>query len=47
MFWRWEHGDVLDAFVVGLACTVGGIRIPALRGSGFGVHRGLLGLKKR
>ena len=46
MFWRWEHGDVLDAFVVGLACTVGGIRIPALRGSGFGVHRGLLKLKK-
>jgi len=47
MFWGWEHGDVLDAFVVGLASTVGGIRIPALRGCSFGVHRGLLRLKKR
>ena len=46
MFWGREHGDVLDAFVVGLASAVGGIRIPALGGCGFGVHRGLLRLKK-
>jgi hypothetical protein len=46
MFWWGEHGDVLDAFVVGLASSVGSIRIPAVRGGGFGVHRRLLEIKK-
>jgi hypothetical protein len=47
MFWRGEHGDVLDALVVGLAFAVGCIGIPALGGCGLGVHRGLLRLKKQ
>jgi hypothetical protein len=47
MLWRGKHGDVLDAFIVGLALAIGSIRVPTLRGGGFGIHRGLLGLKKK
>ena len=42
VLWRREHGDVLDAFVVGLAGAVDAMGIPSVWGGGFGVHRGLL-----
>ena len=43
VFGRREHGDVLDALVVGLAGLVDGVRIPGLAGGGgLGGHRGLL-----
>ena len=38
MFWRREHGDVLDAFVVGLAGLVDLARIP-----GFALRFGFIG----
>ena len=42
MFWRWKHGDVLDALVIGLAGFVDGTGIPALAGGlDGGIHDGL------
>ena len=42
MFWRGKHGDVLDAFVVGLAGFVDWTGIPALAGGlDGGIHDGL------
>jgi hypothetical protein len=42
---RWgQHGDVLDASVVGLAGSIGGTLGPGITGRvGFGGHHGLLG----
>jgi len=39
VFGRGQHGDFLDAFVVGLAGLVDGVRIPGIAGGvGCGVH---------
>jgi len=43
--WR-QHGDVLDAFVVGLAGSVCWVLLPGVE-IGFGVHRGLLVLEMK
>ena len=44
MLRRWQHGDVLDAFVIGLTGLVERTRIPRLAGGRWGsIHDGLLG----
>jgi hypothetical protein len=43
MLWWWQHGNVLDTFVIGLACTICRACIARLRsGFGFVDHVGLL-----